>query len=130
MAKLKTYKYREKFGFNAWIFRIAHNRVVDFYRKQKELYILDDDEVGEKFHLPSDDEHPLQKIQREWEAGKIREILSQLSPLNREIIELKFLEDFSNYEISHITGKSEGNIRVIQLRALRELRKYFGEKEG
>ena len=55
--------------------------------------------------------------------------MKKLSSSHQEVLQLKFLEGFSNTEIAEIIGKSEGNVRVIQLRALRELRKYFPEGE-
>ena len=62
-----------------------------------------------------------------WDIDQkaIDEALKKLSTAHREILELKFLEEFSNQEIAKITGKTEGNIRIMQLRALRELRKFF-----
>ena len=56
------------------------------------------------------------------ELDIIKNEIEKLSPNSREILQLKFFDDLSNKEISEITGKSEGNIRIIQLRALKTLR--------
>lgn len=126
--KLKKYEKIGKGTFSAWIFRIAHNLVIDFYRKKKELLQLTDPETGAiKFDIPDSALNPHESSIQQEEHDKIREILHSLSDNNREVLQLKFLEGFSNQEIAGIIGKTEGNVRVIQLRALRELRKYFPE---
>lgn len=126
---LDKYKSQKKAGFNAWIFRIAHNIVVDFYRKKKEfLGIVKEDNEDFFATLPDKKNlHPDKAILKKEESEKIKYLLTKLPLPHREILELKFLEEFSNKEIAHITKKSEGNIRIIQLRALRELRKLFLE---
>ncbi len=123
---LKKYKQKPGASFKSWIYAIAHNQIIDFYRKQKEL--LGSDQIEENFFnkLPDKkgkkpDEHFIKKEETET----IKKALKKLSPIHREILELKFLEEFSNKEISKIIGKTEGNIRIMQLRALREIRKFF-----
>ncbi len=121
-------KYEKKKGsrFKSWIYRIAHNQVIDFYRKQKEL--LGEDGLEEDFfvNLPDEKEDtPEEQILKKEVYEKLYTVMKQLSPSHREILELKFLEEFTNTEIAQITGKSEGSIRLMQLRALREMRKYF-----
>ena len=126
VEKIDTYKPDPKAGFNAWIFRIAHNKVIDFYRKKKEL-LGQSDEDGTDFFLQIPDENlrPDQQTNLNLDVKKLYKILKQLPDVQREILEFKYLEGFSNTEIAKITGKAEGNIRVIQLRALREIRKRW-----
>lgn len=129
VQNIKKYKPQESASFSAWLFRIAHNQIVDFYRKQKELLGIDDDDFF--MNIPDTKKlTPDKKTETILEYEKIYESLVKLSSLHREILELKFLEEFSNNEIAKITGKTEGNIRIIQLRALRELRKYFPQEES
>lgn len=123
---LPKYKPQATASFKAWLYRIAHNQVIDFYRKRKEL--LGEDQIEENFFVQLPDEktpQPNKALMKDEESKKIHEVLKKLSPTHRTILELKFLEDFSNTEVAKITGKSEGNIRLMQLRALREMRKYF-----
>ena len=128
--KLKKYQKTSKGNFSAWVFRIAHNLVIDFYRRRKEYLQLTDPETGElKFDIPDASLNPAETAIQHEEHRQIREIMKNLSDSHREVLQLKFLEGFSNSEIAGIIGKSEGNVRVIQLRALRELRKYFPEEE-
>ncbi len=126
VEKLNTYKPNPKASFHAWIFRIAHNRVIDYYRQKKEL-LGQSDENGNDFFLQIPDENlrPDEKANFNLDVKKLYEIMKQLPDSQREILEFKYLEGLSNAEVAHITGKAEGNIRVIQLRALREIRKKW-----
>ncbi len=126
VEKLHTYKPNPKAGFHSWLFRIAHNRVVDFYRQKKEL-LGNTDEDGNDFFLQIPDENlrPDQQTNLNLDVQKLYGVMKELPDIQREILEFKYLEGFSNAEVAQITGKSEGNIRVIQLRALREIRKKW-----
>ncbi|MCF7830928.1 RNA polymerase sigma factor [Candidatus Gracilibacteria bacterium] len=126
VENIKSYKTTKNASFSAWIFRIAHNTVIDFYRRKKELLGLND-ETNEDFFLQIPDENPRPDEQTNtyYDIQKLKEALKSLPDNQREILEFKYLEGFSNTEIAHITGKSEGNIRVLQLRALREIRKKW-----
>lgn len=126
---IPRYSPRPGISFFAWLFRIARNTVIDHHRKRRELLALTDDGTDEPiWDIPDEAPIPTEKIQKQWESNKIREILGKLSPTHREIIELKFLHELTNPEIAMITEKSEGNLRVIQLRALREMRKHFPDQ--
>ncbi len=130
VQNLKKYTPQKNAGFSAWIFKIAHNSIIDFYRKKKELLGLENEEGEENFftNIADDEEmQPDEIMNRQLEAEKIHEILKELPALHRTILELKFLEGLSNTEIAVITGKTEGNVRVIQLRALREMRKHWDD---
>lgn len=128
VQKIDTYVADDRSGFNAWIFRIAHNTVVDFYRKNKEIVIEQKEEEGSLFeHLPDKMPTPDELTHQTLENEKLLRLLSTLSDQYREILELKYLEGFDNREIAQITGKTEGNIRIIQLRALRALREKWDE---
>lgn len=126
---IPRYSPRPGISFFAWLFRIARNTVIDHHRKRRDLLALTDDDTDEViWDLPDEAPIPTEKMQKQWESNKIREILEKLSPTHREIIELKFLHELTNPEIAMITEKSEGNLRVIQLRALREMRKHFPDQ--
>jgi len=131
VENIANYKLVKGASFSAWLFRIAHNRVIDFYRKKKEILGIGTDEDDNFWEILPDEKElkPDEKVLVLEREKQIREVLTKLPASYREILELKFLEDFSNLEISQITGKSEGNIRIIQLRALREMRKYIKKDE-
>jgi len=127
VEKLGAYRSQKNASFMAWAFRIAHNLLVDYYRKVKEVFISDSEDESESFfeQIKDDQILPDAQLDKKITAKRIKTSLSQLKPLHKEILELKFLEDFTTKEISQILGKSEGNVRILQLRALNELRNHF-----
>ncbi len=126
VENLKKFSPQKNAGFNAWIFRVAHNTVIDYYRQKKEFLPIDpSDDAPYYIELEDKSPTPNKVVNKNLDSKKIRELLKKLSPAHREILELKYLNDFNNTEIAKITDKSEGNVRVIQLRALREMRKLW-----
>ncbi len=105
-------------SFRGWLFRIARNTVIDEYRSSAHRPVSIEnvwDLPSE--HLPSDD------AAKALDAKKIHEALSTLKPLQREILFLRMWEGLSFADIAEITSMSEGNARVISVRALQELKK-------
>ncbi len=128
---LPKYKSRSGVGFGAWLFRMAHNTIIDSYRKKKALLGSDINE-DEDFFARVVDEQPLpdSQVNSLYDYDRVYAFLKKLKPDHREILELKFLEGFTNKEISAITGKTEGNIRIMQLRALKEMRQSMKPDEA
>ncbi|PID70480.1 hypothetical protein CSB37_02215 [bacterium DOLZORAL124_38_8] len=127
VQKINSYAPNPKIkqSFAAWIFRIAQNTVIDFYRKQKEYLGLTDDEGEDKFLLEDPHDTPDEGLQKQYQQQEIKKILTNLSPIHAQVLELRYMEDFSYREMADILQKSEGNIRIIHMRALREIRKKF-----
>jgi RNA polymerase sigma-70 factor (ECF subfamily) len=120
IKKIKTYRAN---SFSAWIFRITHNTIIDYYRRHKPTESLTmDDTDGIDMDLLETEPGPDDQLKLIESDEAVRELIAKLPPSQQEILELRFLEDFSNKEIAAITGKSEGNIRIMQMRALRDLR--------
>ncbi len=112
--------------FVAWLLTIAHNLVVSFYRQAKEQSALDLDPVAlERWSNP---EH---EVLAEYDRLAVRAAVLQLRPEQQYVVTMRFLEDFEYATIARVLGKSEGNVRVIQHRALNELRRLLrGEVAG
>ena len=105
----------------AWLYRVAHNLVVDELRRRtyRDHQSLDDglaDTLGDGGQSPEE---------RAWTAiasAQVREALAELSLDQRQIVILKFLEGLNNAEIAEITGKTVGAVKALQHRALHSLR--------
>jgi RNA polymerase sigma-70 factor (ECF subfamily) len=111
--------------FVAWLYRLAHNLVIDHYRARRPTMPLED--VGEA-------EEPganiLDTVESQLDAEQVREALRKLSPEHQQLIVLRFVEGMSHAEVAQITGKSEGATRVVQFRALQNLARVMqGERE-
>lgn len=117
---LKGYKH-QGFPFSSWLYQIARNRVIDHYRTRKAYTELD-----------NVDEELLKVVcvaERELETAltmeKIRSALVRLSPDQQDVIIMKFVEDLSNEEIAEALGKTDGAIRLLQHRAIQNLKELL-----
>lgn len=118
-------KYRRTASpFLAWLFTIAHNVIVDFYRRSKPVYYLEH-EFREK-RTGSDPEH---EAEVRWEQERVRKAVLRLKPDQQQVIVLRFLENLDAGDVAAVLGKTESNVRVIQHRAVQELRRIL-EREG
>lgn len=113
--------------FEAWVFRIARNTVIDHYRTKKPKITLNE-EIRET--VPEDKESPEDLLHSQMLKELIFEKIKLLPQNYREIIELKFIEDKENEEISIILEKSVDHVRVLQSRALKALKKIIYEKRN
>ena len=102
--------------FTAWLYRIAHNRVIDFFRSNRKNIPLDETPASRMEDIKQD---PLKHVERQ----ELLNVITELPENQRQVILLKFIIGFDNREISQVIGKSEGAIRILQMRALASLRK-------
>lgn len=118
-------KYKKgKYSFSAWIFRIAHNLVVDYYRgKEAKADTLPLDEALEETIQSYKREHkPIGRTEASLNNDILTRALGTLKKTHYDFIVLKFINQLSNEEIAEILGKNESALRVMQFRALKELR--------
>ena len=105
----------------AYFFTIARNLIIDFWRKKRGTEIEGEEKENVLLNLPTKN-GPRENFQKKEKSEFVEKILEKLKPEYREILELKFLQDFSTAEIAEKTGKSLANVRQIQVRALRKLK--------
>lgn len=120
---IKKYK-KNQFPFSAWIFRIAHNLVCDYYRQHS----LPMAEVDENTADPNQTADPAFRVNIKLNQIRLRKALLKLPDPYQQVIILKYINELSNPEIAATLGKPEGTIRTIQFRALRQLRSFLSEK--
>ncbi len=113
----------QKGNFHAWIYRIAKNAIIDFYRRRAVRSEVSLSEIpGE---VP-DKSVPFSE--QVFTQEKLRQGLHSLTEDQKQVILLRFIEGYSNDEVAKIMGKSVGAIKVLQFRALKSLREYFRKK--
>lgn len=105
----------------AWLYRIAHNAVIDNYRTRKVSIPLENVSPTEISHEDGINE----KLDLEVESQQLREALHELTEEQQQVLILKFISQLSTTEIAHQLGKQPGAIRALQMRALQGLAKYF-----
>ena len=93
---------------SAWLYRVAHNLVVDYYRRQprQEPVPLDGDAAGA---VVSDGKE--NRIVREELATQVRAALQLLTPLQQQVIALRYLEGMSNADVAHTVNRTVGAVK-------------------
>ena len=109
--------------FSSWLFRIAHNAVIDYRRAHKKVLPIDP-----RIEDQTIEAAPAKVTEQNLRAKQVREAVNQLNEPYRQLVTLKFLIGLSNSEIAEIMRQREGNIRVMQFRALKQLKQYLAEK--
>ncbi len=102
--------------FVAWLYRIAHNTVVDHYRTRKISEPLADHP-----YLPDERESVEAQVFSRAEVEQLRQTLQEMTPIHQEVLVLRFINGLSPAETAAALNKSNGAIRVLQHRALKEL---------
>ncbi|MFC2041162.1 RNA polymerase sigma factor [Chloroflexota bacterium] len=106
--------------FLPWLFRIAHNHIIDVLRKKQRELSLEMESVAEV------GDHSLE-LGKKLEQQKLLSVIDCLPQNQRQVIILKFIEGLNNHEIGQVIHKNQGAIRVLQMRALATLRKRLKE---
>ena len=110
--------------FSAWLYRIAHNLVANFYRDTNRKREVPIDE--HEFMLPQA-EHLETSIIRNEQLETLLTTIRKLPADRQLVIILKFVDDMPNLEIARILGRSEGAIKSLYHRTLLELRNIYPE---
>jgi RNA polymerase sigma-70 factor (ECF subfamily) len=119
-------KYRRtKTPFLGWLFTIAHNRVIDYYRTKKHHSYLDNVIVAEDH-----DKGPEKLAEDKLTQQEVRRAILQLSEEQQQVILMSFIEGLEYSEIAAALNKKEGNIRVIIHRALKRIREILNKAEA
>lgn len=104
----------------AYLYRVAHNWITDTYRRQPPPEL----ELPETF--PEDEQlQPEAGTQQRSQQERIRAALRLLPPEQRQVIALRFLEDYSNEEVAAVMNKTEGAVKAMQHRAMASLKRLL-----
>lgn len=124
---LKAYEnfdtYDQERKFSTWIYRIAHNHLVDYYKKAK----LDQVPLEEGYAKSGEKEDIAKKLDSEMEIGKVSDVVKELPTKQKEIVILKYFNDLSNKEIAFVLNTTEAYIRVNLHRAVKQLKTWMDQ---
>jgi RNA polymerase sigma-70 factor (ECF subfamily) len=107
-------------SFSGWLYRIAHNVVVDHVRRSQQGQGTPLNE-----HLIAGEPDPASIVELRLEGDRLRLALGQLTEEQAQVIGLKFVEGLSNAEVARAMGKTEGAIKALQFRAMAALRRIL-----
>ena len=114
LSNLGTFKWRGV-PFVAWLYRIASNALADHWKRERR----------DSHDLPPDvpDEREHQDLER---RVSLFQLVDRLPDAQRQVIQMRFVEDRSIREVAAALDRSEGAVKQLQLRALENLRKDAG----
>jgi len=116
LESLKSYQERG-IPMQAWLFRIAHNLVVDHLRKTTKYKTVPTDSI----QLEADVD-PVTIAENNIELEKVTVAMEQLTPEQREVLRLRFFGGLTSKEAGSILSKSDGAVREMQRAAIEKLR--------
>lgn len=128
-AYLKMPSLRQRDAIGSWLFTIARNEMVTYWRKQKPIEQALIAATQDGMPATSEAPEPEEAFLRKERAQALGALVQRLPPREQEVISLKFDAELSNREIAHVLETSETNIRVAIFRALRRLREYI-DRDG
>lgn len=113
--------------FRPWLYRIAINRVRDYHRKKKFLAFFGIGEEEKPENEPADvaahsDPGALDKVIRDEFWTHVRQLSKQLSPMEREVFSLRFVDNLNLREIAQILKKSESAVKTHLYRAIKKFK--------
>jgi RNA polymerase sigma-70 factor, ECF subfamily len=115
-------RYRHKgFPFSSWLYKLARNRVIDHYRGLKpstDIENINPEELKINSVIES-------TLDDDFQFQLVKSAIQALKPDQQDVLIMKFIEDLSHKEIALTLKKSEGAIRLIQHRAIQELKKQL-----
>lgn len=122
-AYINLNSFDTSLSFSSWIYRIAHNEAISWYRKQKVRpeghLILEGDEVLNL--LSSKQEGPELLFDRKINAAELNKALSTLDPKYLEVLLLRFYEEKEYSEISDILQIPVGSVGTLIARGKKQL---------
>ncbi len=112
-------------SFTGWLFRIAHNIVIDYYRRHdKQQYV----NIEAMPYLASQQDTPDQIVHKRLHNQDLLAAINKLTEEQAQVVTLRFLEGYSIAEVAQIMDKTEGAIKALQYRAVRSLNRILTER--
>ena len=123
LKSISSFKWKGA-PFSAWLYRIAHNQVVDHLRKKskRQAAILDDDAP---LASNSRESNPQYLTEHNLNIEQLLVATQNLTETQREVISLRFTSELSIAEVAKIMGKNQGAVKALQHSSIIALRKIL-----
>lgn len=127
---LKLNSYNEEGKFLPWVMRIAHNLIIDHFRKSKKMPMYRETEEFSIFSIMSDDSLTIEnQIIADQVEGDIRRLIEELPADQKEVLIMRMYQDMSFKEISEVTGVSINTALGRMRYAIMNLRKIIDKHQ-
>ncbi len=125
LESIHSFKW-QGFPFSSWLFRIAHNLVVDHFRRKGKRPTVYIDEVSQSVGAYSWDVDGF--IDRKLTLGEVYGAMSGLTDLQREVITLRFAGELSLAETAEVVGRKANAVKALQHAGLKKLRSLIDKE--
>jgi len=119
LKSISSYKWKGM-PFSSWLYRIAHNQVVDYLRKKSKRPTVP---LDESISVGAED--PERAAVKKLEVEELSRATKKLTKLQQEVISLRFGGELSVAEVARAMGKSEGAVKALQHSAIVALRRVL-----
>jgi RNA polymerase sigma factor (sigma-70 family) len=122
-AFARLHQYTPNYAFSTWLFKIASNNCIDFIRKQKKKMLSLDNEFENedgdrlRFDLEADGKNPAEHVMHKEKIEVMREVVQKLKPRYRQLVELRYFQEYSYEEISDELDLPLGTVKAQLFRA-------------
>lgn len=121
--KIKDFKLTGNWSFQAFVFAIARNQIIDISRRKKESNIDDYENLESSENL-------FESLERQEDIGHVRKVLSKLDEIERQILILRYFEDMPSQEVAKILKMKDGALRVRTHRVMQKAKDIFESLYG
>lgn len=125
LAGLDQYRGRGEFG--AWLMGIAHHLLLNWYRAKGRRPAIDS--LDAAIEVPSEIPGPAESLERNETIARVGAAVASLAPDRQRLIGLKYVDGHTNAEVADIMGRTEGAVKALHHRTLRELHRLLDESE-
>ncbi|MEI6123976.1 MAG: sigma-70 family RNA polymerase sigma factor [Bacteroidota bacterium] len=132
----KLDQYAPDYAFSTWLFKIASNNAIDFMRRKKMDLLsinrtIDEENGGEMANfLPCNDQDPEEKFIEKQKIKLMHQVVEKLKPHYRELITLRYFEEYSYEEIADKLNLPLGTVKAQLFRAREFLYNVMKNSEG
>ena len=119
---LPSFSFRKGGSFQAFLFRIARNLIIDESRKKKTIKL-------EEYLEEDADQNLEEELDKRDKESRIKDAINKLEELDKQIIILRYFEDLSFSEVEEVTSIKSGALRVRTHRILKKLSEELGKNE-
>jgi len=127
---LKSKSYNEEGKFLPWVMRIAHNLIIDHFRRNKKMPMFRETEEFSIFSIMSDNSLTIEnKIIQEQVEIDLRKLIEELPADQKEVLIMRMYQDMSFKEISEVTGVSINTALGRMRYALMNMRKVIDKHQ-